>query len=293
MTSARPVEVRIGDVVRTGPGIVISQAIDAGDLYDAVRGCIPQNWELTGGNRQVEFTVSIAAPTPSDLYEHVGHIHPEMGLRTRTALAKAARTRGLDTPQDDAIEAARERLSRLGSKGDESANREQLRHNAAMAQRETERLRERVAMLRGRLQERQDAGRQTESIAADLESAVAKLSAAETEAHAAREELEQARSRARDHRDTELDRFAVAEELANLERKSRSSLVDQLEPAYRKALADIMEVLEPEPDDPDASVQALAIVRISALEAPVVLATDHFDHVNAAVDWLDTPVIQV
>jgi hypothetical protein len=37
------------------------------------------------------------------VYEYAGHVHAEMGLRTRTALAAAARSRGHRTAHDEEI----------------------------------------------------------------------------------------------------------------------------------------------------------------------------------------------
>jgi len=56
---------------------------------------------------------ALDTPPAPPVYAYCGYVHPEMGLRTRTALAAAARSRGHETDHDDTIEELREQLATL------------------------------------------------------------------------------------------------------------------------------------------------------------------------------------
>jgi len=273
---------RIGSVVRRGAAVTIEQQVEPATVADAVRAP-----GTTVGR------VVVDAPTPTELFDHVGHIHPEMGLRTRTALARAARTRGLETPEDEALERAIEERAEVPppEDGDGLAA---ARETVAELRAETDRLRERVATLRGRLQEAREQGRETTAPASDLEAAIRELSEAETERAAARQRLERARqeTRARRARHEQLRR--LDDRIANHRRAARAYLVDQMAEAFAAAVATVP-WCDPG-DDPFAAgpVSAgLAIARLGASDAPVVLDCDRFASAAAAADWLGRPVLKV
>ena len=75
------------------------QPVDGGRIAAAVRGerCFP----------------AVDAPPTTPVYDYCGRVHPAMGLRTKTALAAAARSRGYETAADDAIADLREKLAAL------------------------------------------------------------------------------------------------------------------------------------------------------------------------------------
>ena len=134
--------------------------------------------------------VTVDAPTPGAIHERVGHVRPGMGLQTRTALAVAARSLGHSTPQDEEIAAVEAKLSELSCP---SASTRAARKAASDRGTETERVRERVAELRGRVQAARERGEESTELEAELATAVRELSEVETEAAAARETLVAAR----------------------------------------------------------------------------------------------------
>jgi hypothetical protein len=274
---------RVGDIVRHGRVVTIEQAVDPGTVATAVRTECDETARI-----------AVAAPDPTPVHDHVGCLRPGMGLRTRTALARAARTLGLDTPHDDALEAAREALDDLAVADETASERTASRREVAETSASTAELRERVATARGRLQARRENDLDTGPAAADLADAIARLSERETAGAAARQQLETTRTTAREHRDRREDRLRVEDRVANLERAARAHLVEQVCDRYADCLRDV-----PGTDSIDNPLAAppvpaaLAVARLADLAAPVVLACDRFESHPAAADWLDAPVIAV
>ena len=279
---------RIGDVVRRGRAVSVPRAIDPGALLDAIRTQDAGPGTADGDRPWEQVAVDCAAPGP--VHEHVGHIHPEMGLRTRTALAKAGRTRGLETPYDDELAALRADLASVpvpdGPDPDARATR--------AAERATvQSLQEEVAAARGRLQACRERGLDTATAAAELESAIRELSEHETTAVAADERTE-SRATARERRDALDRRLRLEDRIANLEREARSALVDDLREEFAATVGRVPGASVP--SDPFAApdpVSALAIARLASLDAPLVLSTERFDSAETAREFLRAPVVEV
>ncbi|MFB6142618.1 MAG: hypothetical protein ABEJ30_04665 [Halorientalis sp.] len=265
--------VRTGRVIDARP-----LPVDADAVVAAVRG------------ESAPPDVAIEAPAPGPLHERIGHVHPGMGLRVRTALAEAGRTRGLSAPEDEALAEARERLASLDIPDDAGAS---LGGTAPETGADVDALREEVATLRGRvgaLRERDADPGETE---AALRRAVTRLSEVETERVADRQRRDAARSRLRDARDVHERRLELEDEIANLERAARASLVDRLADEYRRAVA---EAPGPTPQDhfaADAVTAAFAVGRVAAVDGPVVLTADRFPAPAAAADWFEAPVVKL
>lgn len=277
--SAPPIRCRIGDVVRRGTAIDVHQSVPPKRLAAAV--------SLDSADPDVH--VSVSAADPPLLYEHVGCLRPGMGLRTRTALARAARTLGLRTPYDDELSAARESLADLTATDE---NETDARETVAAAESETERLRERVATARGRLLARRENDLDPTPAAEALADAITDLSEAETREAAARQSLERDRESRRARRDRQERRFRLEDRVANLERRARARLVEDVREQYVDALEALPgETAYEDPFAVDPVPAALAIVRVADTSAPVVLALDRFDSAQAAHEWLDTPVL--
>lgn len=274
------IRVRVGDVVRCGRAITVEAPVEPSCVVDAIRSPDAD-----------DSRVAVDAPPPGPVHDHVGSIHPGMGLRTRTALARAARSKGLGTPCDDDLATARERLAELGvEEGDVAAHRRAV----ADATAETERLRERVAAVRGKLQAARERGTEAAGAAADLEAAIRELSEVETEGAAARQRFRRAREDARQRRDRHERSRRLEDRIANLERDARTHLVERMADRYAAAVADAPgSGGAADPFDADPVTAALAIARVAALSAPVVLACGRFDSAAAASRWLDAPVVRV
>jgi len=275
------VRCRVGDVVRCGRAITVECAVDPDRLRRAIRDPGPAP----------EDRVAVVAPAPQPLHEHVGHVHPGMGLRTRTALARAGRTRGLTTPWDGELAAAREELAAIAV---ETGDTEPHRRAVAETTAETEQARERVAAARGRLEAAREHGLDVAEAASELEAAVRELSEVETEGTAARQRLDSAREAARDRRETRERQFRLEDRIANLEREARAHLVARLREPY----ADAIEAVpgSGRVDDPfaaDPVTAALAVARVGAPSAPVLLECDRFASAARAGEFLDAPVVEI
>lgn len=224
----------------------------------------------------------------SAVYRYGGHVWPGMGLRTRTALAAAARSRGVTTPHDSEIEDLRERLASL------DPDRPSLPATVDPVDRQrVSELRETVAAHRGRVTatERLPDGDPSEA-RADLRETVARLSERETERTAARQARERRREIAREYRAQLDERRRVADRLANLERSARTDCVDAVSGQFADALDSLPGPTPSDPFDADPVPAALAILRLADTDAPVVLAVDRFDSPATAVTWLGAPVVR-
>lgn len=274
------VRCRVGDVVRHGRAVTIDQNVDEKAVVAAVRG-------------ESVAAVTIDAPTPQPVHEHVGYIHAEMGLRTRTALARAARCRGATTPYDEQIESVRATRDSIAVDG-EGDSRATHREAVAEQTAETARLRERVATLRGKLQAARENGDDVDAITDKLEAAIRELTEVETESEAERQRLDGARETARERRDKRERIRRLDDRIENLKRDARAHLVDEMTDEFTRALAAVPGGDPPsDPFEADAVTAGLAIARLAEMAAPVVLGCDRFESAGAAADWLDCPVLKV
>lgn len=231
----------------------------------------------------------VDCPEPGAVHGHVGVVSPDVSAAVRPALAAAARSRGLAAPQDDEVDAVRERLADL-TVPDGGPDLADARRRLAGTETAVERRRERVATLRGRLQAARETGRDPDDLEADLAEATAALSEAETERAAAREALDRAERRAREERDARERRRRLQDRAANLERAARAHLVERVRAEYAAAVADLCGDCDPfaVPDD----VAVLAVARVADLRAPIVLACDRRSPAEPAT-WLDAAVVRV
>lgn len=216
---------------------------------------------------------------PGPLFDHVGYVHADMGLRVRNALAVAARSLDLSAPQAAEIERLRAERDRL------SVDEQPQRRTAAPEADPTE-LRERVATLRGRVQALEANDEDASDARAELRAAAAKLSESQTARIAAEEYRDQTRS----DRDRRERRMRLDDRIANRERDARSALVERVREPYERAVF----ALDPTADPFDAPpvVAALALLRIGRPRAPVVLAVDWFPSPAVAADWIGGPVVR-
>ncbi len=229
----------------------------------------------------------VSCPEPPSVYAYAGHVHPSMGLRTRTALAAAARSRGHETPQDDAIAECRTQLADL-----ECSPPDLPDPIDPVPESTIDGLQEAVATHRGRLTARQVVGADDGAVQADLRDAATELSERETRRAAARETRELRRERARAYRDTLEEQRRLADELANLRRSARATLVDRCADAFARAIEAVPGPVPDSPFDADPVTAAMAVLRVARTPAPVVLGTDRFRSPTAASDCLDAPVVR-
>jgi hypothetical protein len=239
-----------------------------------------------------EVTVTVSARQPHMVHERVGCLRRGIGLHVRTALAGAARARGWTTEYDAELERARAELAAFET-GD--AETKPARRVVASASAETDRLRERVAAMRGRLRARSEHGLDDQPARERLEEAARELSEAETRATAARQTLDRRRRDARSVRDDLEARLKLEDEVANLERSARAALVERARDVYAAAVATAPGgSTDPEnPFDVDPLTAGLAVARVAGFDGPVVVACDRFGGARAASRWLGAPVVEI
>lgn len=205
------------------------------------------------------------------------------GTSLRRELAAAARSRGREPSVSDELDRLRDGLAAIDP---DSVDLAAVRRRVAEASGEEERLKERVAALRGDVRARRAVEAETEETLGDLESAAAELSTAQTERIAAEQALEAARERAARARDQRERRLELEDRLGNRRREARRELASDLYPAFRDALAAVpggesasagSEVSE---YDGPRLAASLAAVRIADLNGPVTLGVE-------AARWLD------
>lgn len=275
---------RVDGTVHRGRAVTVREAVSPDLLARAVR-----EGQVTDG----DVTVTVTARTPHDVHEYVGCLHPGCGLRVKTALASACRARGHRTPYDEQLAAARRDLAAVETQAVDTSDH---RRDLAQARTETDRLRERVAALRGRLDARREQDLPTDEAREELQAAIRDLSDAETGVAAARQRLERERDRGREARDSLAERRRLEDNVANLERRVRAHLVERGRPAYESAVVDVPGGPDAVPGDPfdvDSLTAGLAVARVAAPDAPVVVASDRFESARAATAWLDAPVLAV
>ncbi|MFC6863358.1 hypothetical protein ACFQGE_07785 [Halomicroarcula sp. GCM10025817] len=233
-------------------------------------------------------TPAVSPTATAAVYRYAGHVRPGMGLRTRTALAAAARSRGVTAPQDDAIADLRARLADLDPDRPDLPARTGRVPEGAVRE-----LEEAVATHRGRVRahERLPAGDASEP-REDLRAAARRLSERETERTAARQTRERRRDAARGYRQQLERRRRLADELANRRREARAHLVDSLEGRFRASLATLPGPTPEDPFDAPPVDAALATLRVARTEAPVVLEVDRFASPAAAARQLSAPVVR-
>lgn len=278
---------RIGAAVRVGEALAVPEG-DADRLAAAVGREGPVD-------PAEEPTVAVDCPAPGPVYGYVSPVREGMGLRVRTALAAAARSRGLTTPHDEELAAVREQLAELTVGTTPSAEE---RRKAAEAAADTDRLRERVAAARGRLQAARETGGDVAAASEALETAVRELSEAETQAAAAAERFEAAREREREARDRLERRRRLQDRGANIERDARAALVAQVRDEYARAVRALDVCNGDDPFEAPPAVAALGVVRVATVDAPAVLDAEGrvgqaFADAGAAAAWLDAPVIYI
>ena len=204
------------------------------------------------------------------------------GKSLRRELAAAARTLGLASSTDGELV---EICDAIAAVEIEPVDLDAARRRVANASGEEERLRERVAALRGGVQARREVNAETDEVLGDLESAAAELSAAQSERIAAEQALRRARERAASARDDRERRLELRDRLRNRRKDARRELAREVYPAFRDALAAVPGAdpaeagADPEAYDGPPLAASLAATRLAEFEGPVALGAE-------AVEWI-------
>jgi hypothetical protein len=253
--------------------------------------------------------VRVICPPVGELHAHVGLLSRQMASECsrRRALAAAARSRGLTADVADELAAARRELAAVSVP---SVDLTEARERVASAREAVESVQASVPAARGAVQARESLaadgfgdGADAEAIGAEeararLESAITEASERETELLAAEQALDRERRRAREARDARERALELEDRVGNLERQARAQLVDAIEPTFTDARAHVRDSLTADGSSGStgegpsaAALDALAVVQIGSVEAPVVLAGGWFACADRARGCLDAPVI--
>lgn len=249
-----------------------TRAVDGAAMAAAVRG---------------ERTLPVTEADATPVYDYCGHVHPEMGLQTKTALAAAARSRGRETVHDGGIADLREELSAEPRSAPDLPPAREPVPSSTIAE-----LRERAASQRGRLQARERLGAASDETEDALRETARRLTERETERTAAEERRKRRRELAREYRDRLADRRRLADRLANRRRDAREALVEQFRDQFRSALESVPGPTPSDPFDAPPVTAALAILRVARTPAPLVLEVDRFETPAAAAETLGGPVVR-
>lgn len=322
------VRVAVGDRLFEGPGVDLpphggvdlppDEGVDSppdgpsvADLRRAIErrgGVGPEGGRKASGPPPV--TIDCPPPGPGHAVL-VDPASPPTGVTC--LLAAAARSLGMSADRQAELEAAEAALadaapSAVDAAGEKPARDPEVdlraaRESAATAGAEVDRLRERVAELRGRLQARRATGADTGEVAGALRAAAADLSEAETGRIAAEQAHEAAERRVRRHRARRARRLRRRDRVDNLRRAVRRDLASKLHGEFGRALAAVPGGDRADTSRPDAGdrpgdydgdpvTAALAAVRLADLDAPIVDATGRFPDAAAAVECLRVPVVR-
>lgn len=230
----------------------------------------------------------VGAPGP--LFDHVGVVRSDLSVRRRPLLAAVARSLGRRAPHDDARERIEAELASLPAPETGFAA---ARERVATAGRERDRLRERAAVLRGRIQVLREREADATDTLAELRSVARELSEAETERAAAEQALARDHAQARRGWDARERRLELRDRADNLARRARAWLADGVREPVDRAVQRVPNADATGAADAPPDVLALAAVRVATVRVPVVLACDRFSSAAAAADWLDAPVVRV
>ena len=263
-----------------------------GRVVDLRARAIDERVLAAAAHSSVDATTSrslmISCQPPTAVYGYAGHVHEGMGLRCRTALAAAARSRGMTTEYDGDISRLREKLDEFGIPEPTMPSVPDPVPAATVSELEAT-----VAARRGRIEAHETlTGESPRELRERRESAVAGVTERATERRAAEQTRERRRIAARQYRQRLDDRRAVADRLANTERRARAALVEQARDRFAAALDALPGPTPSDPFDGDPVAAALAVLRVARTDTPVVLTADRFASPAAAADYLDAPVIR-
>ncbi|NHN60780.1 MULTISPECIES: hypothetical protein [Halorussus] len=282
--------VHLAGEILTGRAVDL-RSVDRGVANDVTPSGVAAAIRDESGGRDrsaADTSLAVECPSPGPIHDRVGVVRAEMDVAVRPALAAAARSRGHVAPQADDLAAVEARLDELDVA---AVDLEAARRRVAEAGDATEQLRERVATLQGRVRALRDADADPAAAESELADATRRLSEVQTDRIAAEQALASARERARANREQRRERLRLADRADNLRRAARDHLADEL----RDALADAREAVPNRADLDESAETALAVARVAAMDAPLVLAReiDGFEDAESAAQWLDGPVIRI
>ncbi|HKL28144.1 MAG TPA: hypothetical protein VJ898_02635 [Natrialbaceae archaeon] len=241
--------------------------------------------------------IDVCCPSPGPVHEHVGFVSESCSIRLRSALAAAARSRGLTAPMDDEVAAVDRRLSGIETTDDPTTEIADAQRRVTSARERERTLRERVQTLHGRLRGLRERDEPVENTEAALAAATEALAEVETERIAAEEKLQQHRQRAREYRDRRERRLRLQDKRDNLERAARRYLAEAVYDDFAAAVASVPGDAQagdaPGEYEGGSTTAALAVARLADVRAPLVVSCGRFRNADRAVNCLGAPVIRI
>lgn len=231
--------------------------------------------------------ITATAPPPGPVYEYVGTIVPDRSYPVQAALAAAARARGLQSTHAAELSRLQADINRLGV---DVPTPEATAAKRTIAEQDLEALTDRLATLRGRIEEQRRTGDADAALVEKYRDLAATLSEQRLETAAARQEQDRERAAAAELRDRLERRLRLEDRKHNLERQARRELADRLERQFDRAVAGVPGPAQRAESAGDTTA-ALAVARLAPIWAPVVVACDRFETPVAARAALDAPVL--
>jgi hypothetical protein len=280
--TAGTISVRWNGTIYRGRAIDLEGDVDPEAIRESIAGDGP---------------LEVRCPSPGPVHEYVGLVTPSTTLEVRSALAAAARSRGLTAPMDDEIAALDRRLAGIEPNGDPTGAIADAQRRVADARERERTLRERVQTLHGRLRALRERDEPVAKTEAALAAATADLADVETERIAAEEAIRRHRRTAREHRDRCEQRLRLQDKRDNLARAARRHLAGTVHEDFAAALRTVpgegRAGDRPGEFAGDSTTAALAVARVAEVRAPIVLSCDRFRNAAAAADRLAAPVVAV
>lgn len=280
--TADRIVVRWDGATRSGRAIDLGAGVDPEAMGESVAGDGP---------------FEVRCPDPGPVHDHVGVVTASCSISVRSALAAAARSRGLTAPMDDDLAEIDRQLSGIETTGDPSATIADAQRRIAEARERERTLRERVGTLHGRLRALRERDEPVGDTEAALAAATGSLAEVETDRIAAQEKLRKHRQRAREYRDRQDRRLKLQDKRDNLARAARRHLADAVYDDFAAALqavpGDGRAGNEPGQYEGSPTTAALAVARVADVRAPIILACGRFPDAGAAADCLGTPVVRI
>jgi hypothetical protein len=301
VTDSPEILLRLPDGTAFEGAVVDLRGVDTGVSPAAIQDAIRAGCPTRPGRPTVH------APSPTRVHRYVCHLTADISVDRQAALAAVGGVRGVETPHDAELSRVKRSLRELSTPTVDDAELRAARRRAAEAGSETDRLRERVATLRGRVAARRGDGNEDgddDALAeaeASLSEATRNLSEASTERVAAKQRLAALEERARQARDAREERLRLEDRAENLRRARRAAWVDAVESDFHDVRGRIGSTLDgrtgPLEDGGGAAEglrDALAIAAIAPLRAPVVVDSAVAAAVggpDATAALLDAPLV--
>jgi hypothetical protein len=257
---------------------------------------IELNQTVCAGAPTLSERLSIYSPPPTSVREYIGILSPDPDIKRRDALITIGRLCGVKTPYDSSLKTVQSAIDQLEISSVPDITT--ARRRVADAGADVERLRERVAMLRGQMAVYRETDVTTDITNAEiaLKNAIRTLSEASTEEIAATQRLTQLIDIARTARDCKEKRLSLIDRRQNLKRHIRAEIFDVMKAEFDRVrqVPWIAERIDGNNNYTTALADAIAILSLAPLRAPLIVAESvatAFDGISALAIRINATII--